>query len=365
MKSLSWLSSLLLLSTMLSFAQNNTQNTSSKPPTLATSLPTVQPSSQPASIPTSQPASLPSWAPKLKAIVKPAIAKIGDPIMVSIDVRYKKGISASLPLQLELGDFSELSRDEDHQIKGAKGEIPDVEHRFELKIAAYKLGELELPPISILALNSGGELLTLKTQPLKILIKSVMANEPKPKLKKEAPPVSVFQRTWWLLYLLIGIAVVSLTILITLIIRKRIEERKKAALPPPPPIPPHIIAHKRLDELAVDQFIAEDNYKGLYLELSEIIREYVGGRYAFDALEMTSTEIRFALESLHIDDVLRKRLNRYFNECDLVKFAKYRPEDESARASYQEARSIVEDTTIVVLEKSDNEPSEMEISDEA
>lgn len=312
----------------------------------ATSRPTSQPTSQPAT-PTSAPAvavDKPSWAPRLSATVKPASVALGDPVTVEIKLRFKKGVSVTLPVKLELGPFSELSRDERRAESGPKGHIPEVTQIFVLKLAAYRLGEQTLPPIEVNSLGPKGELYTLRTQAMPIAIKSVMPNEPDPKLKDVAPPVRVFQRTWWLLYLLIALAFAVVVALVTLVVYRRVLARRRAAQPPPPPTPPHIVARRRLAALDLEGLIAEEKYKTLYLELSEIIREYIGGRWGFDALEMTTWEIGEELQQHGVGSELRTRLQLYFNDCDLVKFARYRPEEDDARGAYGEAEQLVSQT---------------------
>lgn len=286
----------------------------------------------------------PAWAPQLRATVKPASAHVGDPIRVAITASYRHGVSVNLPVRLELGPFSELSRREESKTKGPEGHVPQVVQTFTLEVAAYQLGELTLPGIEVNVLGPGGELLTLHTSPVPIRISSVMANEPDPKLKQAEPPVQVFQRTWWLLYLLGGILAAAAIALITLLVYRRVQARKRAEKPPPPPIPAHVLAIERLDQLEVDELIARQAYKELYLQLSEIVREYIGRRWGFDALEMTTVEISGHLARREVHSQVCQRLREYFGECDLVKFAKVLPDDEDARGAVQGARSLVHDT---------------------
>ena len=286
----------------------------------------------------------PDWTPKISATVKPVQVKLGDPITVEIKVRHRTGVSVNLPLKLELGKFSELSRAETAKQLGSKGEMPEVEALFTLKVAAYELGELTLPEVEVTALGPRGELITLTTAEVPIKIVSVMSNEPQPKLKALEPPVSVFQRTWWLIYLLIGLAAAGLVATATLLINRHLRARRKQEPPPPPPVPPHVIALERLDALDLEGLIAQERFKELYLELSEIVRGYTGGRWGFDALEMTTFEIGEALRRAGVVPELSLRFEAYYNDCDLVKFAKYVPEAEAAREAEAEARSIVEET---------------------
>jgi len=90
------------------------------------SAPASPASSPAASQPASRPA-LPAWAPRLSATVKPASVRLGDPVAVEITIRHAKGISVTLPLQLELGKFSELSRADSRKDLGRDGGIPTEE----------------------------------------------------------------------------------------------------------------------------------------------------------------------------------------------------------------------------------------------
>jgi hypothetical protein len=267
--------------------------------------------------------------------VKPAAVLLGDPVMVTITVRHRRGVSASLPLQLELGKFSELAREESTRELGKKGEIPEVERTFKLRVAAYELGELTLPAIEVACLGPSGELLSLTTTPIPIQVRGVLRNEPNPKPKGLEPPVSIFQRTYWLLYLLLGIAGAGMVAALTLIISRRLRARREALRPPPPPPPAHLVALARLGRLDLDGLLARGEIKELYLLLSEIVRDYLGRRWGFDALEMTTTEIRERLTAQHVP--LAARFESFLSTCDLVKFAKYRPEDPAARQSFAEA----------------------------
>jgi hypothetical protein len=287
---------------------------------------------------------LPAWAPKLSAPVKPVVVALGDPVTVTIKVVAQAGVSATLPLRLELGQLAELSRKESTRALGHPPSSAGRELTFVLQVAAYELGEVTLPPIEITALGPQGELLALKTAAVPLQIKSLMANEPKPQLKALAPAVAVFQRDWLLLYAIVGLGAAGLIVLATLAISRKLRARREAQRPPPPPVPAHVIALGRLAALDVEQHIAAERYKELYIALSEIIRGYVGGRFGFDALEMTTAEIRAALVGLRVAADTQSRVDALLDAWDLVKFAKYRPEAEAARAAKIEAEALVRAT---------------------
>ena len=141
-------------------------------------------------------------------------------------------------MKLELGKFSELQRREATREDARPGEMPLVERTFTLQVATYELGEVTLPAIEVTALGPHGELLSLTTAPVPVRVRSVLANEPRPQLKASEPPVRVFQPSYWLLYLIIGVAAVGLVVGVTLLVSRRLRARREALKPPPPPIPP-------------------------------------------------------------------------------------------------------------------------------
>lgn len=301
----------------------------------------------------------PAWAPKLTATVKPASALVGDPIEVRIKIRHEKGISVNLPLSLELGKFSELSRRDNTREIGKKGDkraVPLVERTFVLQVAAYELGQVSLPPVEVTALGPGGELITLRTPSFPIQIRSILSNEPNAKPRSLEPPVQVFQRTWWLLYLIIALAAVGLVVTVTLLVNRHLRARRERDKPPPPPRPAHLVALERLGTIDVESYIEKEAYKELYLMLSEIMRDYVGRRWGFDALEMTTTEIDESLRRAAVGAEVRQRLVTYFNECDLVKFAKCRPEAGGARAAVQGAEALVRQTAQIAAPRPPTAP---------
>ena len=61
--------------------------------------------------------------------------------------------------------------------------------------------------------------------------------------------------------------------------------------PGPPPRPAHEIALERLDRLGAYGFLENADNRPFYFAVSEIIRDYLGGRFGFDSLELTTDEL--------------------------------------------------------------------------
>jgi hypothetical protein len=75
--------------------------------------------------------------------------------------------------------------------------------------------------------------------------------------------------------------------------------------------------------------------------VSEIIRDYLGGRYAFDSLEMTTDELVDELQRRAGRELLLSEVKGWLSACDLVKFAKVSPSAAEARGTLESAIRIV------------------------
>jgi len=82
-------------------------------------------------------------------------------------------------------------------------------------------------------------------------------------------------------------------------------------------------------------------FKDFYTELSDLLREYLGGRFLIQAPEMTTRELAVRLEYLGLPDGFRLETNVILEESDMVKFAKFKPDIEAAVAAAGKARSLV------------------------
>ena len=75
-----------------------------------------------------------------------------------------------------------------------------------------------------------------------------------------------------------------------------------------------------------------------------LLREYLAGRYNFQAMEMTSAEIIARIRELSVEERASKRLGSLLEVADFVKFAKYEPDAVQNEDAYQDAYYFVEET---------------------
>lgn len=111
---------------------------------------------------------------------------------------------------------------------------------------------------------------------------------------------------------------------VVLFIRKR-KARKAASAQVDPP---HIVALRKLDAYRDSSMWEASKQKQFYSGVTDVLREYLSGRYGIGAMEMTTAEIMTALEGEDIPKELRNLLNELFVRSDYVKFAKHIASDE-------------------------------------
>jgi hypothetical protein len=218
-----------------------------------------------------------------------------------------------------------------------------VRRTFSLKVAAYEPGELQVPPIPVTYIGAGGHVLSLHTAAVTVKIGSLLSNEPDPKLKDPAPPVAVYREDLTLVYLAGALVAAALGALLALAIRRRLR-RRAAFRPAPPPRPPHEVALEKLDQLARGGLQNGTDMKAFYFHLSDIVREYLGARYGFLALEMTTEELMHELQLRSPRGLVMGEVAGWLSGCDLVKFAKIDPGQAEARGALETAFRLVEAT---------------------
>ena len=125
--------------------------------------------------------------------------------------------------------------------------------------------------------------------------------------------------------------------------------RRKARLPEIPPRPAHEIAIEQLEALKCKDLVRQGKIKEYYVELSGIVRHYLENRFDLHAPDMTTEEFL-----IHVRDKAelvpehKSLLKEFLLSCDLVKFAKYTPQEPEIRLGFESALRFVEQTKVTV-----------------
>jgi hypothetical protein len=110
---------------------------------------------------------------------------------------------------------------------------------------------------------------------------------------------------------------------------------------PTPLVPAHVRAKQKLEEAMA--LISQP--KPFCIVVSDTIRTYLEERFTFRAPERTTEEFLYELQGT---DLLageqKEKLGEFLESCDLVKFAKYEPQETELRGLHDSALRLVEET---------------------
>jgi hypothetical protein len=274
----------------------------------------------------------------IRTDVDTTLVTVGDRITLTVSVDHPSGASVVWPDSIDLSPFEVLGAQAMPPQDGAAGRTSAAV----FLLTAFELGELEIPSfeVAVLAADGGREL--LETDRFGIEVVTVGADETGDIREIRGPfsiPVSVVRVAGWLLVLLL-----LLSIALFAYRRWRLAPHAEVVDAGPPPRPAHEIALEALDRLESSPLLSRGEVKGYHIEVSEILRRYVEGRFTVPALEMTTWEIAEGLERAGVGQEFREGLRRFLDQCDLVKFAKVRPDAHASHEVLELGRRLVRDS---------------------
>jgi len=209
-------------------------------------------------------------------------------------------------------------------------------------ITCFDAGTYTIPPFSIG--TAGGAVttndLTLQVETVKVDTTKAIYDIKQP-LQVNYTLLDWLKDNW---YWIVGtLLVIGLIVGLILYLRKR-PKVEPVVREVKPQIPPHTIALNKLKELRDKKLWQQDEVKQYYIELSDIIREYLEKRYVIKTYEKTTDEIFAALRHMDISSDNRNTLNQILVLSDLVKFAKEKPLPAENEQSIEMAMAFVVST---------------------
>jgi hypothetical protein len=124
--------------------------------------------------------------------------------------------------------------------------------------------------------------------------------------------------------------------------------RARRPAPEAPPAPPVILgpwAMREINRRSRLPLSGPEAEKELATLSSEIVRRYLGLRYGFEAIDLTTLECLEALRERRTGAEAVEVVEAFLGECDMMKFCKLRPPPERRPAIWDAARKIVRLTT--------------------
>ncbi len=277
--------------------------------------------------------------PRLTAAAATDSARVGDPITVRFTLTAPAVSTLELPpVSKTLGEFEVLSWTP-LKIVEKDGERIAA---GDAVLTAWHTGMIEIPALRAV----GDSVQDVRSAPIPITIVSVGLDE-SGEARPVRGPVSL-PRNWWLIAL-VTLGVIALGVAAFLVARRL--RRKPAAAPAAQVIvrPAHEIAYEELARLASERLVDRGLAAEQVVRLTDILRDYLGRRFGFMALDMTTSEI-VAMLRPGFDVGPREsraafsQAREFLEDGDLVKFADVVPEAATASSGIARVRGIVDET---------------------
>ena len=287
-------------------------------------------------------------APQVSAAATPTVVRLGAPFTVVIRATYQQGVEVNLREPIDLGAIFEVKRklSENKQVAGGL-----TTREWQLEVVAWELGDLTLAPIAV-TYTAFGKAEQVETNRIRIKVTGVLGDvvdDPKA-MRGNAPPTDIIVTDWFWLYVTGAAAAVIGAAIALLILRKR-RRRRVTSL-----VGGAVARPRRIDmtsERALERLLAiegsgvldrDDDRKSGYLEMIDVIRDYVGARYRIPTGEMTTADLMRNLARVAPEQE-RLLVEAWLDACDLVRYGGLRATAAQARQTLDDARALVVTTT--------------------
>lgn len=262
-----------------------------------------------------------------------------------------KGRMVNMPAY-EPGKANDFGGAEVREITADSSALPDnrMQVNYDIVLQPFEPGDLTFPAFKYVvgADTFRSEVTTLKViEPVmpKLMRDSLIINPMEGPVSIDArwydylPSWYGMTRSWWF-WTIIGVLVLTLAAILIYLYKKN----GPSLLPRKKFIPPHAVALERLQQLKERKLAEKGQDKEYYTVLTDILRQYLGGRFHIFAREMSSTQILQAIRNNREVDSWEKPIAQMLQIADYVKFAKERALPEENVRSFNTVRDFVEQT---------------------
>lgn len=286
-------------------------------------------------------------APEVSAAAAPTIALLGGHFTLYITATYGPGVEVNLREPLDLGPaFEARRRVSEDRTAGAR-----TTREWQIDVTPWELGEQRIAPITITFTASGkaGQVET-NAVPLKIVGALGDIVDDATAMRGLAAPTGLAIRDWfWISTAAAGAGALG-AVIAMLWWRTRRRRRTHRLVGTSVARPRRIDmtadrALERLLELERSGALRRDPDRKLgYADMVEVVRDYLGARYAIAVHDLTSSELLRRLAEPVAPDA-HALITAWLEACDLVKYGGERVTAAEADQALGDARALIVATT--------------------
>jgi hypothetical protein len=266
-------------------------------------------------------------------------ARLGDDVILAVTMTGPAGweYHSVLEQTTRIGPFQHVLPVLPAETR-AEGTLVHTTLRYRLRplrIGVERLRELVFPYRR--ADGTSGE---ARTRVLRLQVAGRLVNQQDP---EPAPPpggVPIAVTNWPLIWLLVVLGVMAVSAVLALVVVGLMRRHLASQAPAAPRPPANEWARRRLEELR-GAAIEPD---ALLAGVIDTLRAYLGQRYVFEGLELTTRETLAALDGADLKGVSPVAVQDILEDADLVKFARAAVVKEHALTRIDDVWGLVERT---------------------
>ncbi len=287
------------------------------------------------------------------AEVDKAFITIGDKVTYTVSISHDPEIKIITPVEpVSWGDFELNKKKELDEFINEEG---NAVNSFKFLISIFKLGEyiIEGPLVKYRA--PGGEEKEIYANDLYITVESITGEEDVKEDIKEIKDVEALKANYLYFLLLTILLLVVFTLTLVLVKKNVLDKKNQNKQGLSKYLLPHEEALSELDALPHAKVVYDGRMeKNYYSRISEIVKKYISRSFNLDTLDQTTFEMVNLIKKTNISDQIRQDIQSILTMCDMVKFAKYRPQVSDILNHFRLTKEIIENS------RADNEEDKNE-----
>jgi hypothetical protein len=265
---------------------------------------------------------------------------IAENVILLLQIKARDKYVASLP---SFGDKLEQFGIVDYKtFEPELGDGDEVITSREYKLEPFLSGEYKIPPM-VVEFHSEGDTLKhfVESDTITVKVNSLLPDDKSALEIKDIVGPQNLPRTFPWVVVIVGIVIVA-GILVFVFFRLR-KKRMRVI----PPLAAHEIALLRLQRLLDRKLDEQKLYREFTIEVSDILRGYIEGRFGLRAPERTTEEFLIEASSgLKVDDEKKEMIEQFLIHCDMVKFAHLQPTEKDIQKTFDSCRDFINATKI-------------------
>ena len=271
------------------------------------------------------------------------VIRIGEQSVLTLSVKAPKGLLVNWPL---IGDT--IMKEIEILDKSAIDTVADGEYNNyvqKLTITSFDSGYYAIPPFVFhIKTHDGTDMVETEALLYEVHTVTVDTTANIKNIKSLAKMPVVFRE---IVPYLVGVVLLAALTLGAIYLTKQLRKKKKVVdiIIPKVKISPYKYAIEEFNKLIESKLWQKGEIKEYYFRITEILREYVGGEFDIDAPEMLTYEVVAALQhSGKVESGNIEKIKNMMELSDMVKFAKYIPEESHHETIIHDAIDFVNDT---------------------